>query len=247
MRARTIKLAAVVTAIGALALAVPGAASAKSVASPYYAGYQANHDTFRWIAASWVVPRVDCNVTSAQAIDPNSYYLVGFGTRDFFGDPTVNQIYEWGFCTGIQDTYGIYVNEGGGGVGLIDQVNAGDSITLAVSYRSGLFHFSYVNHTDGHNWAEAFGCEVSVKCDRSKAIVFGGVNGGPLADYGSVTFHDISIVDAAGHRGTFVRNRHWRTTKFVEHDGPTGSFQVSAAPGPLSQRGSKFTDYWHRF
>lgn len=231
------------TAVAGFALITASSASARTF---YFdAGYQASRDTFSRVAASWTVPKVNCN-TGSKAIDPGSYYAVGFGKHFALYDSTVNEIYEWGFCTGIQDTYGIYISKHGGGVGVIDLLQPGDRVTVFVSYLRGQYYFSYVNHTNGDKWANEFACSA---CDRSHVLVASGLPeniGGPLADYGQVTFSHVSIVDARGRRGT-LRNRHWQTTRFVEHDGPSGSFHVAATPGPLSLGGSRFTDYWKNF
>lgn len=56
-----------------------GSASAGSVRSPAWAGYQAAGQKFRRVGASWTVPALSCSgVTSAG--DSDSYVWVGLGS-----------------------------------------------------------------------------------------------------------------------------------------------------------------------
>lgn len=226
-----------------LAMSCAGPASAATARSQAWAGYQAGHQTFRRVAAHWVVPALTCSGTTAAG-DPDSSFWVGMG-------PAVSTSERVGvreLCTGRIPAYIAYLEMNGEYEAQEIDPAAGDQISASVSFASGKYRFSLADRTQAKSFAPVYSCGAFSfgrgTCRRSTAEVVAGKTApglAPLADYGMATFDSIAVTDSRGHRGAFTKNRHWSITRLAEYHGAT----AAATPSPLSRRGTRFTVTWH--
>jgi hypothetical protein len=236
----TLCVAVLVLSVGA----ATASAHPSTVKSLVWAGYQADHDSFRSVAATWTVPALTCPGTTGAG-DPDSYFSVGLG-------PKVSDTERVGvreLCTGTIPSYVAYLQMNG-----LYEVQAidpapGDVISASVAYRHGKYRFSLADSTLGLSFSLQYACGAfsagQGTCSRSTALVTAGIwspHLSPLADYGTVAFGDIAIRDAGGHRGSFAKNGHWGVTRLAEYDGR----KVAASATSLHQGGTQFRDTWHR-
>jgi hypothetical protein len=227
-----------------IALICAGAAPARTHSTQAWAGYQANHDTFRYVGASWTVPTITCPGVSrgASAVNDESYFWVGFG----LSASNVMGLGVREFCTGTVATYTSYVyKQSLYGVEL--PVAPGDKVTAQGSYASGAYSFSFRDQTHpSSSWHSRYRCAFTygLGCSRAGADVLAGVwapgFGQSLTDYGSVGFHDIAIIDSRGRHGSLARNHLWKTIELDEYHGATRA----ASSTPLSHHGTQFADFW---
>jgi hypothetical protein len=229
-------------ALSLVAMSFAGAASARTVTSQAWAGYQANHQTFRHVAARWAVPALTCPGTTAAG-DPDSYFWAGLGP----GTSSSERVGVRELCTGTIPTYIAYLEMNGEYEAQGIDPTPGDQISASVSFTSGKYRFSLADSTQSKSFSLRYACGAFSfghgACGRATAEVIAGMTApglAPLAEYGTATFDGIAITDARGHRGSFAKNRHWRINRLIEHHGTS----VAATPSPLSRRGKRFTDTW---
>jgi Peptidase A4 family len=235
----TLFLAVLVVSAGVLV----GQAQATTVKSRAWAGYQANHDSFRSVAATWTVPTIKCSGTT-PAGDPDSYFSVGLG-------PTVSDSERVGvreLCTGTLPTYVSYLQMNGlYEIRSIDPA-PGDKISARVSYRHGRYRFSLSDSTQGLSFSFRYRCgrfsSGQGTCSHTTAQVSAGIwapHRSPLAKYGKVVFGNVAITDAHGHHGSLAKNAHWKVTRFTEYHGA----KLAASASSLRHGGTRFRDTWH--
>lgn len=234
-RRRLLRTAAVVTALAILPLIGTTAAQANVVRSTLGAGFRATHNTFRYVAAQWTLPTINCSKWK-----PDEVVNFWIGLRK--SGSTSERINIYGNCDGGAPGYEAqyWINNG---PNLISYPKVGDKISAAVQYDSttGKVRFTMHDTTQNQSYNEEHACFAS--CPRSQAEVMAGPNGyGRLAPYGSVAFHAIAITSASGQRGNFS-SRHWNNTKIYEYDIYNHAL-LAASPSVLSRRGTFFTDTW---
>jgi hypothetical protein len=236
--------------IAAIALALLGAGTASAMTSTGWAGYQARHDTFRYVSASWTIPTLaGCSGASGGA----SWSLVGLGISQW----NIVGIHVIDDCA--EQFTGDFANSYIFSQGLTEiqlPVNEGDRVTAAVSYHASYYYLSFVDHTNSHSsWYQRYRCgnAYGIPCSRGAADVFHGKSSpgtaaNPMADWGRLTFDHIALADNSGRRGSFARSRFWRIAKFNLYD-PATDFALGpqAVASPLSQQGTRFTDIWRHY
>jgi hypothetical protein len=229
-------------ALGLIVMVAAGPASARTVRSRAWAGYQASHQTFRHVAARWTVPALTCSGTTSRG-DADSYFSVGLGP----GTSDSERVGVRELCTGTVPAYVAYLGMNGLYEAQAIDPGQGDAVAAGISYASGKYRFSLADMTQGKSFSLKYRCGAfsfgQGKCSRSSAEVIAGIAApalSPLADYGSGTFQSIAITDVRGHRGSFARNRHWRMARLDEYDGTS----LAARSSPLSHRGTRFTVTW---
>lgn len=230
--------------LGPAAGGLAGTARGTAVKSSHaWAGYEANGSTFRTVSASWTVPALTCSGTTGAG-DPDSYFWVGLGS----GESNSEQLGVRELCTGIVPTYVAYLGMNGlYEVQAIDPL-PGDQITASVSYANGKFRFALSDPTQQKAFSLVYRCGAfslgSGNCSRSTAEIIAGIGApgrSPLADYGAVQFHNVSVT--AGKRGSFAKTKYWKVTKIREYDG----ISLAASPSSISHSGTQFTDVWSHF
>ena len=239
-RHRRVGTALGVVAVGAalslMLTPLPRPASAAMVRSEAWAGYEANHQTFRQVAAHWVVPALTCSGTTAAG-DPDSYVWAGLGPSPSSSE----RVGVREFCTGRIPAYVAFLEMNSEyEVQGIDPV-PGDGISASVSFASGTYRFSLADATQGKSFSLKYRCGAfsfgQGACGRSTAEVIAGMTApglAPLADYGTVTFDGIAIADVKG-TGEPFRRPALRIGRLVEHHHAT----VTAARSRLSRRGRR--------
>jgi Peptidase A4 family len=237
-----VSLAAAVALGLSPAMASARPASASTATSQAWAGYQASRQTFRQVAASWIVPAITCHGTT-PAGDPDSYFWAGFGP----GSSDSERVGVRELCAGTLTAYVAYLEMNGKYEAQAIDPAAGDNISANVNYVSGKYHFSLTDSTQGKSFSLSYSCGAfsfgQGTCSRSTAEVAAGIWApglSPLAEYGKVIFHNAAITDATGRSGSFAGNSHWTITRFSEYQG----IKLAAIPSSLSSSGTQFTDTW---
>jgi hypothetical protein len=224
-----------------------GPADGPAVMSEYSAnwgGYVARGTTFRYVRATFTVPKLNCAKTPGASGNPTMVgEWVGLDTS------TVEQDGIQGQCNGRNAQYvawyemypksPVYPNM---------TVSPGDTIQSSVWYVAGKREYELIlddltNREGFTRWAQ---CGKN-PCANSSAEVIaeapGKAAGGgyfPLTDFGTASFSGVSITDAAGQRGTFTAP-YWQATRFQMED---NSGQVKASVSGLAQNGTVFKAYW---
>jgi Peptidase A4 family len=238
----TVAAAATAALMLSPAMASAKTAPASTAKSQAWAGYQASQQTFRQVAASWTVPAITCRgITPAG--DPDSYFSAGLGP----GSSNSERVGVRELCAGTLTAYVSYLEMNGKyEVQAIDPA-PGDIVSASVGYAAGKYRFSLTDSTQKKSFSLSYRCGAfsfgQGTCSRSTAEVIAGIWAPgltPLADYGKVTFRNSAITDAAGQRGSFAANSHWKITEFSEYDGA----KLAAVPSSLSHSGTQFTDTW---
>jgi hypothetical protein len=230
------------TTVGLTAIVFAGSAFAGYQKSHAWAGYQANQQQFRFVAASWTVPAIKCAGNGRAA----SFFWVGLGA----GNSDSERVEVREFCTGSLPSYATYIE-----MNAETEVQAiipapGDAISASIYYVSGKYRFWLADSTQGKSFSHKYSCghfsSGQGTCSRSTAEVGAGISfpgSSPLADYTRVSFHNVAITDVKGQRGCFAKNRYWKVASFAEFDGT----KLAASPSALSQRGTRFANIWrHR-
>jgi hypothetical protein len=220
-----------------------GEVHASAAKSHAWAGFQANHDSFRSVAATWTVPTLTCSgITPAG--DPDSYFSVGLGPK--VADSERVGVRE--LCTGTVASYVSYIQMNGLYEAQAIDPAAGDRISARVGYRHGRYRFSLADTTQGVSFSHRYKCGAfsagQGTCSRTTTQVSSGIwapHRSPLANYGRVVFRSIEIIDARGHHGSFAKNAHWKVTRFNEYHGT----KLAASASSLRHVGTRFGDTWH--
>ena len=187
-RVRTLLRSAATTgAVGALALGVPGPASAQAVGGNW-AGYVADSTTYTSVSATWVQPKVTCSGTT----DSDVAFWVGL---DGYSDSTVEQLGTEAACvSGTVEYLAWYELYPAYPVDFSQAVAAGDSITATVSATAkDVFTFTIKNTTKGWSKtvqstdtsAERASAEIVLEAPASSGVL-------PIGS-GTVTYTDAKV------------------------------------------------------
>lgn len=214
--------------------------------SPNWGGYVASGNKFRYVKATFVVPRLNCAKTPGKP-----------GTPTFVGEwagldaATVEQDGIQAECDGRNAQYAAwYEMYPKAAVYPPMTVNPGDTVQASVWYAANKHEYELTlsDLTDNQGFTEWARCGGS-SCANSTAEVITeapGKSGAakaayfPLADCGTTSFTGISITDSAGRRGSFG-SADWQSTRFEMED---DAGQVKAAISGLLGNGSAFRTYW---
>ena len=156
---------------------------------------------------------------------------------DGYTTKTVEQIGTYAQCSGGTASYYAFYEMYPAKSVSFTGVSPGDSITLSVGYdsRTAQWGLKLVDDTAQMTIRQALPCPSGSKCWNASAEIISEVpNGGPpaasLADYGTVGFTQIGIVDAAGHPSN-IFSRHWKNDKIYEID--AANENLMQEPGKL--------------
>lgn len=247
-------------AIGIAAAALLAGPAQATLRSRLAAGYQANHQTshqpFRYIAASWTVPPLDCpGPIASGASDGDSYFYVALASGRFGSGqgsvPGAEQVGVRELCAGILPAYTAYAVMNGAYEIQSVTPSPGDVIFASVYYRAGRYRFALRDQPENKSFSFWSACGggffggLRSTCGRSTAdIAVGtGIPGLTLARYGAAAFSNVAIVDARGHHGSLASNRHWKVSRYDEYD----ASRLVASASALSRRGTQFSDRWRHF
>jgi hypothetical protein len=216
--------------------------------SPNWGGYVATGTKFRYVRATFTVPRLDCAKTPGTSKDPA---LVGEWAG--LDSVSVEQAGISGQCTDGHEQYAAwYEMYPKSPVYPEMSVSQGDAIQASVWYVASKHEYQLVvsDLSNGQGFTKWERCGAR-SCANSSAEVITESPGKsvaakgayyPLADCGTTRFTGISITDAAGQRGTFTSG-NWQSTMFVMQD---NSGRVKAAISGLTGNGGAFNTYWER-
>lgn len=215
-------------------------------ASPNWAGYVAYGRKFRYVTATFEVPRLDCARTPGYGLPAVAAAWVGL---DGDGTRTVEQDGIMGQCLhGAASYYAWWEMYPKAPVYAGWRLRPGDIIDASVWYDApaGKYRLDLTDRTSGASFSNWERCGAS-SCANATAEVITespGKSGSsgyyPLADWGTSSYWDISITDGVGQRGGFDSG-HWTSTS-VRMVGTNGD--TKTATGGLSSSGTTFRTYW---
>jgi hypothetical protein len=236
--------------------AVPRAAASPatsngSVESLNWSGYTVarSHTTFLDVQATFFVPYLNCRVS------PGTFSSDWVGMDGFVGKhpQSVQQVGVEADCKGGKGHYFAWYEM----FPRPEQrrpvtVRPGDAIAVQVSYNPATkaFRLGLTDDTTGAKFTVRRSCQAGVSCPRNSAEVISESpatsSGGtprlqPLADYGAVSFAQLSITDGHKQQGGLV-SRHWGIFQITQVSDSTGA--VVARPTP--SQGARFDNYWSR-
>ncbi len=217
--------------------------------APSWGGYIARGPKFRYIQATFKVPTLNCKKTPGSAKQPDVVYdWVGLdGTTQ---PATVEQDGVGAECWKGEALYGVWWEMFPKNPVFSQHVavSPGQVIQARVYYSSASRKYNLVvsNLSNGEGFSTWQRCTGS-HCQNGTAEVITespckaiACNSWvPMADFGTTSYWNISITDAAGQRGAFASS-HWQNIKVVMID---GSGRVKAQVSDLSH-GTAFKTYW---
>jgi hypothetical protein len=202
--------------------------------SANWSGYAAagRTTTFRWIAAKFKVPAVNCSGVTATTGTWSGHWI----GLDGFVSQTVEQVGVISACL-QQTTNGPFVAEYFPFWEMAPNqaysppkvtVHAGDSVSASVYYDryTHVFTLSFADTTDGKHFVRTATCPSGVSCKRNSAEAIseppliniasnGDLTFAPLADFGSEKFGSVSITTTKGHHGGF-KSSYWNAYRIEE-------------------------------
>jgi hypothetical protein len=215
----------------------PGAStSGTTVSSGNWAGYAAlpQHSSgqFRYVAATFTVPSVNCSTT------PSSFSVHWVGL-DGFNSSTVEQDGVESDCagaTGNTPTYSAWWETfPGNSIQTVFNVNAGDAIIASVYFNSasGTHHNKYnlvlTDVTSGQSFNLWKACGASSCKNSSAEIISEAPSSGtilPLADYGIESFVNVKITDKSKQKGG-ISSSNWKHDKILQISAATNHLLAS--------------------
>jgi Peptidase A4 family len=262
-RARLTVSALLALAVPAIALAAtPGQSQASAApattsplsrvvmdgSSPNWAGYVAYGTKFRYVQATFEVPRLNCHQTPGTGIPAMASAWVGL---DGAGSRTVEQDGILGECShGAASYYAWWETYPKAPVSPSWHISVGDIISASVWYDSavGKYRLDLADQTKGESFSDWERCGTSSCSDASAEVITESPGESwspsyyPLADWGTSSYWNVSITDAAGQRGGYD-SRAWHTTG-VDMYGR--EHLLKTVTGGLSAGGTEFHTYWER-
>ena len=212
--------------------------------SPNWAGWVAYGTKFRYVQATFKVPKLDCRKTPGPAVASEWVGLDGAGTH------TVEQDGIAAECAhGAASYYAWWETFPKAPVYPRWRVGAGDTINTSVWYDSAArkYRFDLKDQSNGQEFSDWEKCGTSSCRDSSAEVITespgesaSGSKYYPFADCGTSSFWGISITDAGGKRGGF---EYWDWSSGpVTMVGESG--HEKAATGGLGAGGTAFKTYW---
>ena len=194
----------------------------KTTSSSNWAGYVAvrSRVTFRFIAAHFYVPYLDCTGVTGKNPTYSSHWV---GLDGFLsGSSTVEQTGILAACypghgNVVTPTYSAwYEKYPNPPVYSAITISPGDAITASVYFNNSTkaFVFRLADGTNGHHFTVSAKCPVGSKCARSSAEVISeapsnGTNVLPLADYQAASFAGASLTDSTGKEKGGLASTYW--------------------------------------
>jgi hypothetical protein len=220
--------------------------------STTWAGYVANGPRFRFVKATFRLPRLNCRKTPGTVKAPAMFAdwvgLDGFGG----GHTTVEQEGVYGQCARGVPTYGawwevfpkapVYPSM---------TVRPGDVIAVSTYYnaRKHAYQLVLTDETNGEGFSTWRRCGSSYCLNNSAEVITEQPAAGtstsvhyPLADFGNTSFWNISVTDMAGQRGGYGSS-HWQNNQVLMVD--NGNHTMVATSG-LGGGGTAFQTRWFR-
>lgn len=226
--------------------------STSRLSSPNWAGYVAggNGTTFRYVAANFYVPVLDCAGVGASSQTYSAHWI---GLDGFYSSSqTVEQTGVLAYCdtsaSPVANYYAWYEEYPNAPVYPSITIHPGDEISASVYYNKSTKYFTFhlADLSNGQQFSVNKKCPSGSSCARNSAEAISEApsdasnNVLPLADFGAATFNGVSITNTSGtHRGGFSASG-WNTYVITEVN---SSGTALDTPTRLSSA-STFDDYW---
>ena len=201
----------------------PGASTSGTVTSGNWAGYAAlpHHSSgqFRYVAATFTVPSVNCSTTP----DSFSVHWVGL---DGFNSSTVEQDGVESDCDGSTPAYSAWWETfPGNTIQSVFSLNAGDAVRASVFFNTGsgshhnMYNLVLTDITSGQNFNLWKSCASGSTCENKSAeIISEAPSSGsilPLADYGLESFVNVKVHDKSDQKGG-ISSSNWKHDKIIQ-------------------------------
>jgi hypothetical protein len=220
--------------------------------STTWAGYVANGPRFRFVKATFRLPRLNCRKTPGTVKAPAMFAdwvgLDGFGG----GHTTVEQEGVYGQCERGAPSYGAWWEVfPKAPVYPFMTVRPGDVISVSTYYNQGKHAYQLVltDQTNGEGFSTWRRCGSSYCLNNSAEVITEQPAAGtstsvhyPLADFGSTSFWNISVTDMAGQRGGYGSS-HWQSNQVLMVDNGN---HTMVGTGGLGGGGTAFQTRWFR-
>jgi hypothetical protein len=206
--------------------------------SPIASGYAAvpmpnGAKSFTHVQVSFTVPSVVCPAPSGDIAQQRA-------GLDGISDDTIERVGISEACQAGAAPYTAWYQMYPAAAHVLFHPSPGDKVTLSVSFAVGVYTFTVRDITTAKTYSATATC-ASVCNNSSAQVTAGSPASTPPADFGTVHFHGIVVVDSAGQTGGLA-GPDWDTVKLVQ----TGSPYTVA--GPLTTSGapptSAFADHW---
>jgi hypothetical protein len=202
----------------------PGASTSGTVTSGNWAGYAAlpqhSGGKFRYVAATFTVPSVNCSTTPTSL----SVHWVGL---DGFNSSTVEQDGVESDCDGSTPAYSAWWETfPGNSIQTVFSLNAGDAVTASVFFNtgSGTHHDQYnlvlTDITSGQSFNKWESCASGSTCENNSAEIISEAPSNstgilPLADYGLESFVNVKVHDKSDQKGG-ISSSNWKHDKIIQ-------------------------------
>ena len=213
-----------------------------------WAGYVDTGGTFSAVSAEWVVPTVTCSGTSALmavqwvGIDGAGSSTVeqdGTATNCAGATPQYNAWYEMYGDASVNNGYMVTLSTS------MYHVSPGDSMTSSVLLSGSQWTLKVVDNSAGWTFSTIISspnpAPAAVSAEvitESPGVCSGSCSEASLADFGTVTFTNISISSSTTGTGSFTSGN----VNAIECNDSNNDVMMS--PGILSGGGTSFTDTW---
>ena len=210
----------------------------------YFTTDSSDSTDFTAVSAQWVEPKVTCNSNNSYA-----GFWIGF---DGWWNESVEQDGTAVECTKGKPSYHVWwemypYNEVQNGFA----ISPGDKITASVTYSASTqkFTMKVTDTTLGKTLSVSQKCHSDqAGCPRNSAeVISEDIGGGTdtdglfyLPDYGTATYLDVSVTNAAGHTGT-LSDPAWNLGEVTEVSSTSVTKQNVSA---ISSNGSSFSTAW---
>lgn len=216
--------------------------------------------TFRYLAASFYVPRLDCTDVPSSTTT-YSFHWLGL-QNESTAAPTEEEVGVEADCNGVTPEYAawweMYPNPQQY-PGLA--IGPGDRVSASVYYdkSTGKFRLTLTDNSTGHGFTRTESCPSGSSCGRPIAEVLSGPAFDPstgeflpLADFQAATFANVSVTNTSGTQRGGLSSKHWTDYRITETAGvgetdadgnviPQGTVLIK----PTTLIGSNtFDNYW---
>jgi hypothetical protein len=218
---------------------------------PNWAGFVTSGTNFRYIQATWLVPRVNCRktpgTTRLPALGADWVGIDGFNQNN----PTVEQDGITAQCVDGVPSYLVwYEMFPKPPVNMAVNINPGDEIVADVFYDhvKHKYRLDLRDVNNGERFSVSQRCpnrhcqNVSAEVITESPAESASTNTKyyPLADIGTSTFWHIIVTDMAGHKSG-LDSGAWNTTRLVMTG---GGGRIKASTSNLGSGGRAFRTYW---
>jgi hypothetical protein len=234
--------AVVVMGVSAGSAAASPAVSARPafpvIHSPIASGYAAvpmtnGAKSFTHVQVSFTVPAVICPAPSGDIAQQRA-------GLDGISDDTVERIGVSESCQAGTAPDTVWYQMYPAAAHVLFNPSPGDKLALSVTFSAGVYTFTAHDITTGKTYSATATCP-SVCNNSSAQVTAGSPAPPPPADFGTVHFSGIVVVDSAGQVGGLA-SPYWDTVKLVQTGSPhtvAGPLTTSSAPPA-----SAFADHW---